>query len=104
MAGLKGRIRILALATLTALCAALVGCSGSVGGGSTTSATTTLTTPTARPTETPVPCTTRTSTTGVVWIEHGDKQVHGSVGGAAPTVLSAFAYPLTPAAPGYKDF
>lgn len=105
MAGLTRPLRTPALAQLTALCALLAILTGcSAVGGTSTSTSATLTTPTAIPTATPVPCATRTTTTGAVWIEHGDKQVHGSVGGASPAVLSAFAYPLTPAAPGYKDF
>ncbi|HEY7094215.1 MAG TPA: hypothetical protein VH393_13615 [Ktedonobacterales bacterium] len=97
MANLKGLIRI--VAPLAALCAVLAGCG--VGGTTTTAASTT---PTASPTATPIPCATHATTTGVVWSQASDKQIHGSLAGAAPATLSAFAYPLTPAASGYTDF
>jgi hypothetical protein len=93
MANVKGLIRI--MAPLAALCAALVGCA--IGGTTTAS-----TTPTASPTATPIPCATHATTTGVVWSEQGDKQVHGSIGGVAPAILSSFTYPLPGAAP-YVD-
>jgi hypothetical protein len=72
-------------------------------GCSSSGITTRSTTPTASPTATPIPCATRATTTGIVWTEKGDKQLHGGVGGAAPAALSAFAYPLAAAAPGYVD-
>jgi len=94
MAHLRGMVLI--VATLALLGVAATGCA--VGG--TTAASTT---PTASPTATPIPCATRATTTGIVWIEKGDKQIHGGVGGPAPAALSTFAYPLTPAEPGYVD-
>jgi hypothetical protein len=97
MANLNSLLRI--VAPLMALCAVLAGCG--VGGTTTTAASTT---PTASPTATPIPCATHATTTGVVWSEASDKQIHGGIGGAAPAALSAFAYPLAPAAPGYSDF
>jgi hypothetical protein len=95
MANLKGLFRIMAL--LAALCATLVGCAV---GGTTSSASTT---PTASPTATAIPCATHATTTGVVWSQASDKQIHGGISGDAPAVLSAFAYPLAAAAPGYVD-
>jgi hypothetical protein len=71
---------------LIALAAAFGACA--IGGG-TGGATTGGPTPTA----TPIPCSTRATTTATVWNE-SDKQIHGSIGGAAPTVLSNFHYPL----------
>jgi hypothetical protein len=96
MADLNRLLRI--MAPLAALCAVLAGCA--VGGTTTTAASTT---PTASPTATPIPCATHATTTGVVWSQKSDKQIHGGIGGAAPAVLSAFAYPLTPAEAGYVD-
>jgi hypothetical protein len=96
MANLKGLHRI--IAPLAALCAVLAGCA--VGGTTTTTASTT---PTASPTATPIPCATHATTTGAVWSQNSDKQIHGSVGGGAPIVLSAFAYLLASAALEYID-
>ncbi|HEY7021194.1 MAG TPA: hypothetical protein VH349_08755 [Ktedonobacterales bacterium] len=96
MANLNRLLRI--MAPLAALCAVLAGCA--VGGTTTTAASTT---PTASPTATPIPCATRATTTGVVWSQASDKQIHGGIGGAAPGALSSFAYPLTPTEPGYVD-
>jgi len=96
MAYLKGLLRI--MTPLAALCVALVGCA--VGG---TTSSTSTTTPAASPTATPIPCATHATTTGVVWSQASGKQIHGGIGGAAPAVLSAFAYPLAPAEAGYVD-
>ncbi|HEX9068939.1 MAG TPA: hypothetical protein VF807_09225 [Ktedonobacterales bacterium] len=46
------------------------------------------------PTATPNPCATHATTTAIAWAEAGDKQIHGSLGGGAPGVLSNFTYPL----------
>jgi hypothetical protein len=48
----------------------------------------------SRPTTiaTPPPCNTHATTTATVWDQ--DQQVHGSIGGAAPSQLSNFSYPL----------
>jgi hypothetical protein len=89
------------MAPLGALTAALLGCAV---GETTNSGSTTSTTPAASPTATLIPCATRATTSGVVWSQTGDKQIHGSLGVAPPAVLSAFAYPLAPpAAPSYVD-
>ncbi len=95
MASLKGLLRI--TAPLTALGVALLGCA--IGGTTGTASTA----PAVSPTATPIPCATHATTTGVVWSQAGDKQIHGGIGGAAPAALSAFAYPLAPAETGYVD-
>jgi hypothetical protein len=43
-------------------------------------------------TATPPPCNTHATTTAVVWDE--GQQIHGGIGGAAPSQLSSFRYPL----------
>jgi hypothetical protein len=96
MAYLRGVVLI--VATLALLGIVATGCAV---GGTTTAASTT---PTVSPTATPIPCATHATTTGVVWSQASEKQIHGSVGGGAPAALSAFAYPLTPAEPGYVDY
>jgi hypothetical protein len=99
MASRNSLLRI--MAPLGALTAALLGCAV---GETTNSGSTTSTTPAASPTATLTPCATRATTTGVVWSQKGDNQIHGSLGVAAPSALSAFTYPLAPpAAPSYVD-
>lgn len=52
----------------------------------------TSTPPPGSTTLTPVSCNTRATTTAIVWDE--GRQIHGGVGGSAPTQLSSFSYPL----------
>jgi hypothetical protein len=80
MRRLSAHLRL--LAGLIALAAVFGACAigGATSGGPT-------------PTATPIPCATRATTTATVWNE-SDKQIHGSIGGASPTVLSDFHYPL----------
>lgn len=60
---------------------------------STTSGTSTATPPRgATATATPPPCNTHATTTALVWDE--GQQIHGGIGGAAPSQLSSFRYPL----------
>jgi hypothetical protein len=84
LSGTARRLASTRLPTLTVvLVLALAACSA-------TSASTPP--PAATATATPLPCNTHATTTAIVWDE--GQQIHGGIGGAAPSQLSSFRYPL----------
>lgn len=85
MRGLRVGLVLLGLMLVASACSL-----SSTTGGTTGGTTGSTSGPTATPT--PPPCNTHASTTAIVWDE--GQQVHGGIGGAAPTQLSTFSYPL----------
>ena len=85
MRRLSAHLRLLAGFFVLAAAFGVGGCGGGTSGGATAGG--------PAPTATPIPCATHATTTATVWNE-SDKQIHGAIGGAAPTVLSDFHYPL----------